>query len=156
MVEKLPPNVKKCPLGFEACLGNFCKSYLKDNREIKCIFPKKVREKSFADRVRRYAKKHLYQPLYEREGGKCQHCGNQNKNEFQIHHIRYTNNLDDLELLCRACHERLHILSSHKRFLLKIIDRLEMYGQDMKIKDVIQELKQKVEENKYDWKPDKY
>lgn len=154
MVEELPGNVKKCPLGFEQCLGQFCRSYyLENDLKPKCIFPKEVRDKTFAKRIRRYARENLLQPLMQRADGQCEDCGNKNKSNLQIHHIRYTKNLEDMELLCQSCHQKLHILSHHKRFLEKVIDRLGMYDQSMRVEDVIKELKSKVEQNRYDWSP---
>lgn len=154
MTEKLPLNISECPLNFEMCLGTFCRSYqITDNkiRKIKCIFPNKIRDKNFVGRARKYARKNLYKKLLERENHTCQDCGTKNGIELQIHHKKYTNKLEDLDLLCKSCHEKLHILSHHRKFLNKVIDRLGMYDQETKIKNVIKELKQKLKENKYDW-----
>jgi len=45
------------------------------------------------------------------KGGRCYFCNNSNKTHLQIHHLTYKNNeLNNVELLCRSCHTKLHNL----------------------------------------------
>jgi len=59
------------------------------------------------------------QLLFARQGGKCKCNGDLTR--YQLHHIRYSINLtlNDLELLCPACHSIQHKLRKHKGLLRK-------------------------------------
>jgi len=59
----------------------------------------KVKEKN---RIRKYACEYLQAEL----GNKCQICGSLEK--LEIHHKKYTNNKEDVILLCNKCHSKIH------------------------------------------------
>lgn len=55
--------------------------------------------------IRAYTHKHYFLILLEKYKG-CQICGSIDK--LEIHHIRYTKDINDCLLLCQDCHKKLH------------------------------------------------
>lgn len=74
------------------------KNYMRELRKTK-------REKEMM-KIRDYAYNHLKPILIKRYNG-CKKCGS--KNKLEIHHIKYTNKLEDVMILCIKCHKKIHL-----------------------------------------------
>jgi len=57
---------------------------------------------------REFAKKYLKWELLEKFKFKCANCSS--KNKLEIHHKRYSDDINDLILLCKECHGKEHRL----------------------------------------------
>jgi len=57
-------------------------------------------------KFRNHAVKVLKKVLFDERGEKCERCGS--TNNLVVHHKKYTNNLNDLEILCTRCHALTH------------------------------------------------
>jgi len=75
-------------------------------RKYKAELAKKQHQKDKEkDLIRLFAYRRLRtEIILERE--KCENCGN--SENLEIHHQKYTNNKEDLRLLCRKCHLIIH------------------------------------------------
>lgn len=68
-------------------------------------YNKKTKLKHFErdKKVRGWIRSHRKEILLQK-GEKCEECGSIEK--LEIHHKKYTNNLQDLQLLCMICHRK--------------------------------------------------
>ena len=56
-------------------------------------------------RMNAHAKEYFFKPLFEKYQG-CQLC--KSINNLEIHHKKYTENIEDCMLLCQECHKKIH------------------------------------------------
>ena len=82
--------------------------FQQNNTELVKIRNAKAREKEIKTgrkKARTWVELNLNYVL-ENKGSNCEHCDS--INNIEVHHKRYTNNLGDLQVLCRTCHRKIH------------------------------------------------
>lgn len=102
--------------------AEFWKAYHKIGDELYALRPKYIVESiTFEERQRRYREEYLHSDQWEkirrmiwhRDDGCCVACGNSGRiYQVDVHHDTYARigdeNLEDLRLLCRRCHQKEH------------------------------------------------
>jgi len=90
---------------------DYNKAYRKENKEKIKKYQKKYYELNEEKiKFQRYAYQKLRKKIIN-ERKKCEKCGS--KKHLDIHHKKYTNNGEDLKLLCRSCHMKEHEKTRH-------------------------------------------
>lgn len=56
--------------------------------------------------LRQYANLHFRDQLIKSDG-KCANCGTSER--IELHHKKYTKNIEDIQLLCNSCHKKEHV-----------------------------------------------
>jgi len=101
--EKSKERFKKWYEKNKAKQSNWAKKYNKENSEL-------LREKRY---FRGFAYKYLREKLLKKFNYRCSMCGakktdNKIDRNLQIHHKKYTKNINDCIVLCKDCHRKIH------------------------------------------------
>jgi len=94
--------------------------------------------------VRKWAKKKKKE-IFERANNKCDKCGTEE--DLSIHHLEYKKGYEYLQVLCNRCHRRFHNKELQKKLQIYYYNELCRQNEDMSIKELKDELKQKIESN---------
>ena len=85
------------------------REYDKRNKERKKLYDRKRRADKWAkekNRLETYARRN-FKPILLKKYGGCQMCS-EHSGPLEVHHIRYTERIEDCLLLCRDCHKKIH------------------------------------------------
>jgi hypothetical protein len=84
------------------------REYDKTHKEIKRRYDKLRREKLNKNKIRCLQSRSRIRnfPILLKQFSGCQLCNS--INNLEIHHIRYTDKLNDCMLLCQLCHKKIH------------------------------------------------
>lgn len=94
-------------------LKKIAKKWREKNTQKVREFNKKSRLKYPEKIAPRYWSYYHRKEILEAKGEKCKKCNS--VENLEIHHKKYTNNLEDLEILCRKCHKKLDRKYSDKQ-----------------------------------------